>query len=116
MVFLLFILTLSRSLQINLDKANLFNSYFHSVFNHSSGSVNADELSDISNSLDNIIVSETEVFQALINLDPSKASGLDDIGPKILVSCASALCKPLHHLFNTSLRYGVVPEQWRIHS
>ena len=50
--------------------------------------------------IDNIIVSETEVLQALINMDPSKASGLDDIGPRILVSCASALCKPLHHLFN----------------
>ena len=38
-----------------------------------------------------------------------------DIGPSILVSCASALYKPLRHLFKTSLKYGVVPEQWHMH-
>ena len=77
--------------------------------------MDVDQFPVISNTIDRINVSETEVFQALTNLDPSKASGLGDIGPRILVSCASVLCKPLQHLFNISLRYGVVPEQWRIH-
>ena len=40
-----------------------------------------------------------EVYDALISLDLNKASGIDDISPRILQSCAEALFRPFHHLF-----------------
>ena len=105
----------SAKAESDIDKANLFNTYFYSVFNPSSCSLNVDDLPVVHNSLNKIIFTESEVYYALINLDPSKASGVDEIGPRVLTSCASALCKPFHHLFNVSLKYGVVPSQWCIH-
>ena len=40
------------------------------------------------------------VIYALSSLDPTKSSGCDNIGPKLLKHCASALYIPLHHLFS----------------
>ena len=56
-----------------------------------------------------------EVFQALIELNPSKAGGIDNITPTILRNCASALAAPLHHLFTTSLNNGTIPIEWKTH-
>ena len=70
---------------------------------------------EMANSLDYITVSEVEFHWALVSLDPSKALGLDNVRPRILVSCTLALYKPLHHLLKTSLKYVVVPEQWHLH-
>ena len=56
-----------------------------------------------------------EVYDVLISLDPNKASGIDDIPPRILQLCADALYRPLHHLFNMSLRYGLIPTGWKVH-
>ena len=47
----------------------------------------------------------------LKNLSP----GTDKISPRILRSCAEALCEPLHHLFSLSLRYATLPNSWKIH-
>ena len=70
-----------------LDKANLFNQYFHSVYAPYSST------SDISSNLDSssiptistILVQEEEVFNILSSLDPSKAMGADQIGPKVVM-------------------------------
>ena len=51
-------------------------------------------------------ISELDVYNALINLDPSKALGIDGIGPKVL---KYSLVQPLCHLFNLSLSTSVIP-------
>ena len=53
--------------------------------------------------MSDIGVSEADVYEALSSLGISKATGIDSIGPKILLHCALALYKPLHHLFLLSL-------------
>ena len=45
-----------------------------------------------------------------------KSPGTDKISPRILRSCAEALCEPLHHLFSLSLRYATLPNSWKIHN
>lgn len=98
------------------DKASLFNKFFHSVFTQSEFQipplkdlpVPIDKLSDVS-------ISEQDVFDALTSLDPSKAMGIDGIGPMVLKRCALALYKPLHHLFLLSLSQYYVPQEWRVH-
>ena len=92
----------------------MFNFNFHSVGNSSTDTIDIDDLPEIVNSLDHIMVYEADIYKPLISLDPNKDSGLDNTGLMILVSCASTLYKSLHHLFKTSLKYGVVLEQWHI--
>ena len=48
-----------------------------------------------------------------MSLDPSKASGCDGIGSKLLKDCALALYQPLHHLVSFSQHY--IPVEWRTH-
>ena len=63
----------------------------------------------------NTSISEVDVYNALINLDITKATGPDNIPPIVLSKCASVLCKPLHYLFSLSLKYGYLPTDWKIH-
>ena len=105
----------SAKAESDIDKANLFNTYFYSVFNPSSCSLNVDDLPVVHNSLNKITITECEVYYALIDLGPSKASGVHETSPRVLMGCASVLCKPFHHLLNVSLKYGVVPSQWHTH-
>ena len=51
----------------------------------------------------------------MINLDPSKATGYDGIGPRILKTCPDCLSKPLLHLFVKSLEHCIIPVDWLIH-
>ena len=74
-----------------------------------------DELPTPEASLSNIVFSESDVFTALTSLDPSKAMGIDCLGPKILKKCALALYQPVHHLFSLSLLNHYIPEEWRVH-
>ena len=55
-----------------------------------------------------------EVFQALQNLDPSKAHGPDGFPSRILKECAFQLAPSLHHLFTKSLRLSQVPAEWKL--
>ena len=96
------------------EKANLFNEYFFSVYSTHS-SFTAPPCSHPPSSITEVDISVTEVYQALSNLDPSKAMGIDGISPKVLKFCAVALCEPLHHLFRTSLLTSHIPSEWRLH-
>ena len=100
----------------DLDKAELFNQYFHSIFSQSNFN-----LPDTSNlpvpgkCLGSIHFTVQEVLEALNNLDPNKASGIDNIPPTVLKHCAFALAIPIHHLFMTSITSGTIPSEWKLH-
>ena len=68
-----------------------------------------------SRTLSSIEVSPSDVYQALGSLDPSKSTGIDGIGPRVLKFCSAALVEPVHHLFSVSLSTGSLPEEWRTH-
>ena len=51
------------------------------------------------NSLDSISFTVQEVFDALTNLNPHKASGIDNIPATVLKNCAHVLAQPIHYLF-----------------
>ena len=105
----------SSTASTDFDKANLFNHYFYSVFHSPSKLPDIDELPTIADSLHAINITVTNVYEALISLNIDKSTGIDDISPRVLQSCAEALCEPLHHLFSLSLRYAIVPSSWKIH-
>ena len=41
--------------------------------------------------------------------------GPDGIPPILLSKCASVLYKPLHYLFNLTLKFGYLPCEWKVH-
>ena len=88
----------------DLDKASLFNNFFVSV--HSKAlpvQLLPNQPSSVVNDID---ITVSDVLAALSRLDPSKATGLDGIGPKILKTCSEALCPVISHLFNISLKFS----------
>ena len=67
------------------------------------------------NSLDAIHLTESDVFNAIANLNPHKAAGIDYIAPRVLKYCACTLTLRLHHLFTTSLNTSIIPNEWKMH-
>ena len=106
----------------DLEKANLFNSFFHSVYNPSpTGTLPLPSSEPIVSypTIANISFTELEVFSALSSLDPAKSMGIDCIGSKLLkhdMHCAPALYIPLHHLFSLSILNHAIPSEWKHHS
>ena len=74
------------------DKASLFNEYFHSVFTTSAYRLlPLDEIDTPTSVVTNITLSDSDVYSVLTSLDPTKSSGTDGIGPKLLKVGAIAL-------------------------
>ena len=105
----------SLSAKSNYSKVNLFNKYFHSIFYDPSSIPTIDDLPAIHNSLQSITITVADIYQALISLDVDKATGIDNIYPRVLQSCAVALSEPLHQLFTQSLHHSTLPTCWKIH-
>ena len=104
----------SSSATSDTGKAELFNTFFHSVFTNSPFSLpNMSSLPLPSSCICTLKFSDSE---ALSSLDPTKSSGCDNIGPKLLKHCALALYTPLHHLFSLSLSKQHIPCEWKCHS
>ena len=83
------------------DKALLYNEYFHSVYTNSSSTLpDMNTITSDVEPLQPFDISELEVYNALISLDPNKALGIDGISPKVLKYCAESLVQSLCHLFN----------------
>ena len=109
----------SSSASTSQGRADIFNSFFHSVFIESSYSLPPGleiPSSDSQLSLCSFDFSDSDVYEVLVGLDTTKAVGIDGIGPNLLKSCALALCEPLCHLFQTSLSQHQIPAEWRIHN
>ena len=49
----------------------------------------------------------------LINLDVSKATGLDQIGPRLLKLSAEVISSSLTNVINCSIKQGIFPDQWK---
>ena len=60
-------------------------------------------------------IEECEVYSTLINLDINKATGTDNIGPKVLKHCATSIFQPIHYLFNLTISHSTIPNEWKVH-
>ena len=63
--------------------------------------------------LPEIDVASDGVKHLLLNLNPSKAAGPDQISPRVLKELANELADPLSKVFQHSISSGTVPKQWR---
>ena len=60
-----------------------------------------------------MMVDESSVLTALLNLDTRKSPREDEITPRMLQRCAYSLSIPITELFNHSLNSGQVPVDWQ---
>ena len=59
------------------------------------------------------MINESLVVKTLQGLKASKASGLDNISPRMLKDAAVVVAKPLTRIVNESLSQGTVPSEWK---
>lgn len=99
----------------DVAKASLFNEYFYSVFTKATSHPSPPNDFNNPSAITELIISDDEVLNVLLNLDISKATGPDGIPPIVLQRCALALYQPLCYLFNLSLQFSYLPSEWKIH-
>ena len=89
----------------DFDKASLFKPFFQSVYSRPRFPIDVNDFLPCTQqrTLDIINITDMEVYTALSNLDPTKASGIDGIGSKVLRCCAIPLYPIIHHLFSIKL-------------
>ena len=66
--------------------------------------------------LDSVVLCEDEVYNVLLNIDPSKALGPDGLPTILLKTCARELTPSHCALLNLSLAEGKLPTKWEDYS
>ena len=97
------------------EKANMCNKQFHSVFTPRSDPSRALPKPDGPTlpRMSDIHITEPGIEKLLRNLNPSKATGPDEIPARVLKECAAALAPVIADLFQQSLDEGAVPNDWK---
>ena len=100
-----------RRIMCNEQKADTLNFFFHSCFNTALPPLSSTETERLNpdECPSELFCSEEEVFELLINLDITKASGPDGISARMLRGTASSVAPVLTQLFNYSIRTGKLP-------
>ena len=101
------------------EKSNLVNNFFSNIGEKLAGSFQPQYPSDLATStkivpcVNNIALLPLAIERKLANLKTNKATGPDDISPKIVKEAGDALLTPLMFLCNMSLKDGYVFSQWK---
>ena len=95
-----------------LGIANLFNSYFASVFSQSA-TLKTPKCTAPEPTTCQLMLAVGEVQTILESLDVTKATGPDGIPAKLLKETASVIAPSLCELFNKSLHTGTLPQEWK---
>ena len=83
------------SASINVEKAEVYNQYFASVFSKS----NMQPGNEPNNILNSTNYTEEEISDIMFELNPDKPTGPDKIGNTFLKKCHKTLCKSLKLIF-----------------
>ena len=97
------------------EKVEAFNKFFNSTFTISDLVLPPQHrMPTPSNQLSQITVSESDVFEALVSLNPNKAQGCVNIKSHILKYCCTSLTSPVTHLFSTCMNQSILPQEWEV--
>lgn len=95
-----------------------FNEYFASVFSTPASHYDSIELAppfcDSGDQINDITITEAQIFKIIQNLDNSGGPGSDKIPPYFISCCARELCVPLAIIFNRSIKEGIFPYKWKV--
>lgn len=91
------------------QQCNMFSTFFSSIFKDSNPPDQHYDFSSIE-TLSSIQIRPTDVEAKLLNLDPRKSPGPDNIPPNVLKDCAHTLAPPMCIYFNALLEIGTFPQ------
>eukprot|EP00057_Strongylocentrotus_purpuratus_P027069 XP_011681543.1 PREDICTED: uncharacterized protein LOC105446427 [Strongylocentrotus purpuratus] len=97
----------------NKDKAECLNNYFHSTFTKSNVDQVCINRPSLYNDIGHLHIHRSGVVKQLLQLNPSKASGPDEIHPRLLKMLAHEIAPALSFLFQQSYNTGEVPLDWK---
>ena len=98
----------------DLEKCHVLNNFFTSVFvDEGDGPIPAFEAT-YQTELNDIIISDDEMYKVLNSLNISKSPGPDTIHPKVLKELSRELSHPLKLLFLRTLKDGKLPDSWKV--
>uniref|UniRef100_A0A803KG92 Reverse transcriptase domain-containing protein n=1 Tax=Xenopus tropicalis TaxID=8364 RepID=A0A803KG92_XENTR len=100
----------------NGEKAEILNSYFSSVYTSEEPDNEGFpcNMPSSSNLATDAWVTREEIQKRLEHVKVNKGPGPDGIHPRVLNELSAVIAKPLHLIFQDSLRSGMVPRDWRI--
>ncbi|CAM5114491.1 unnamed protein product [Natator depressus] len=97
----------------DVEKANVFNAFFASVFTNKVSSQTAALGSTTWGGGDQPSVEKEVVRDYLEKLDVHKSMGPDALHPRVLKELADVIAEPLAIIFENSWRSGEVPDDWK---
>ena len=103
-----------NTIHSDASKANLLNDFFSSCFNSSNPidpSLNL--CSPPTLCPPDLLCSPNEILNLLLHLPSDTATGPDNISSRMLKSTAYSIASPLTHIFNLSLKSGILPTDWK---
>ena len=102
----------SKIITSDEGKATLFNSFFKSVFTKEKNTLPDFEPVCEAN-ISEVVFSEERVKKKLLNLNPSKSPGADNLHPRILKDLSVSLSLPLSILYTESFKQQKLPQYWK---
>ena len=97
-----------------VKKANLIHEQFDSVFSNPFPKItHTFDKKDRLPNIHTIQISKPGLLKLLLNLNPNKANGPDNVPTQFLKTCAHEVVDLYHVLFQASLDQGVVPDDWK---
>ena len=94
------------------DIVNLFAEYFSKMYSDRDYAVQ-DTLASGDANLSKFEISISSIYEKLSTLDINKGPGPDGLPPLLLKLCSFLLSRPLHIIFNLSLKTGTFPTFWK---
>ena len=95
------------------DNAEILNNQFSSVFTTDDGTSPEVKGPKATIPIGDITFTKNGILKLLNELNPSKASGPDDISARILKECSEVIVDTLILIFTASLQQGKIPEEWK---
>ena len=101
--------------------ADMINNYFCTIgqslsssIPHTAASFKTYMHNPIKNSIFCSNIEENELLDEILKLNPKKSPGADNIGPFLVMHCATSFVPPLLIIFNLSLEKGIVPKELKL--
>ncbi len=96
------------------EKADVLASFFSSVFtSEPDGEAPTMENVPVEHQCQDRPFNAKEISKLLLELEPNKSPGPDELHPVSLKALANTMNKPLEIIYNTSLKTGKVPGTWK---